>query len=404
MTIKIHRNIALGVILGLQRILEQHQPTRVIMPQLFKMNRQWGSRDRKATGKILFDILRWKPLFAYCAQTTNANPNYYWELIGAWCVINKIELPPWEEFENLSSTQILSHYNNPKLTSELRQSFPQWLNELGVNAYGTAKWNKEMQALNQPNTRSIRVNRLKSTPKKLKKVLWDQYQIEAFLMEDYPDGLSFKNHSPLNQLPLFKNGFFEVQDGNSQRVGFFCEVLPGQKVLDACAGSGGKSLHLATLMKNKGIVLASDIRQNALDQIHKRSQRNGLQNIQTCLANAIPKNWINNTDVVLIDAPCSGTGVIQSTPETKWLLTPEKLKNLIHEQATLLQNKAQYVKPDGKLVYVTCSILIEENQKQIEAFLSSSRGEEFKLETQNLHLSQETGFSGFFMASLRKRA
>lgn len=404
MTIKIHRNIALGVILGLQRILDQHQPARVIVPQLFKMHRQWGSRDRKTAGRILFDILRWKVLYAHCAQTTQENRNYYWELIGVWCVLNEIELPPWEELETLSSTQILSHYNNPKLNSALRQSFPQWLNKLGINAYGAQRWNKEMKALNQPNIRSIRVNRLKSTPKKLKQVLWDQHQIETFLMEDYPDGLFFNHHEQLNRLPLFEKGFFEIQDGNSQKVGSFCEVEPGQRILDACAGSGGKSLHLATLMKNKGIVLASDTRQNALDQVHKRSQRNGLQNIQTCLANAIPKNWVNNTNVVLLDAPCSGTGVIQSTPEIKWLLTPEKLENLLQVQAKLLQNKAQYVKPNGKLVYVTCSILMEENQKQIDAFLASSTGEKFQLEKQNLHLTQETGFNGFFMACLKKRA
>lgn len=404
MSLKIHRNIALGAILGLQRILDQHQPARIVVPQMFKMHRQWGRRDRKTLGKILFDILRWKALFAHCAQTTKQNPNYYWELVGVWCVLNKIELPAWEELKTLSSTKILSHYNNPKLSNMLRQSFPQWLHELGINSLGAQLWDQEMKALNQPTIRAIRVNRLKSTPKKLKQVLWDHHQVETFLMADYPDGLFFKNHEQLKRLPLFEKGLFEIQDGNSQRVAPFCHVLPGQKILDACAGSGGKSLHLATLMENSGIVLASDIRQNALDQVHIRAQRNGLENIQTCLADSIPKSWINNTNVVLIDAPCSGTGVIQGSPETKWLLTQIKLENLLQEQAKLLQNKAQYVKPNGTLIYATCSILAEENQKQIEAFLTSSIGENFKLEKQDLHLTQETGFNGFFMARLRKKS
>jgi len=399
---KMHRNIALGVIEGLQRILDEQQPARIVLPKLFKKHRQWGGRDRKTAGKMLFDILRWKRLYAHCAQSDIKHPNHYWDLVGAWGLLHQIDLPPWEEFMALSKKTVLMHFEKAEQDIALAQSFPQWMHALGVKAHGQ-KWELEMKALNQPATRAIRVNLLKISVEALQQELWNDHQIEVFLIEGYPEGLFFKNYEALNQLPQFKNGYFEIQDGNSQKVAPFCQVKPGQKVLDACAGAGGKSLHLASLMQNKGTLLAADLRQKALNQLEIRAQRNGHLHIETCLAEAIPKNWINNTDVLLLDAPCSGTGVIQRTPETKWLLTPEKLAALCEEQAKLLQNKAQYVKPNGALIYATCSILKEENQDQIETFLTSPSGKNFELEEQQLLLSQESGFDGFYMARLRKR-
>ncbi|MGA1030552.1 MAG: RsmB/NOP family class I SAM-dependent RNA methyltransferase [Flavobacteriaceae bacterium] len=396
--------MAQGVLLGLQRILEEQQPARVVLPQLYKKHRQWGSRDRKTVGEMLFDLLRWKDRYAYSASTNPDNPYYYWHLIGVWSVLKNGELPPWEEVQNLRAETILALFEKSKAVPTLCHSFPEWMTKLGSQTYGEQEWQLEMEALNQTPTLTIRINSLKTTLEKLQQALLEDHNIVTHQIENYPDALVVAKTQKLEPLALFKEGHFEIQDANSQKVTAFCEVLPGQKVLDACCGAGGKSLHLATLMKNQGQLLASDIRAHKLDQLVMRANRNGIKNIQVAAADALPESWLNNTDVVLIDAPCSGSGVIRRSPETKWLLNPKKVTQLSQLQANLLQEKAQFVKPNGSLVYATCSLLKEENQDQIKSFLASSNGQAFALEKECLLMVHQTKFDGFYMARLRKKA
>lgn len=399
---KIYKNIASGIVLGLRRILEQKQPARIVLPQLFKMNRQWGSRDRKLVGKIFFDILRFKALYSYAGEISDENANYYWELIGVWCVINKMILPNWMEFTSINTKRTIARYET-ELNPALRESFPAWINRLGENALGKKLWHKEMEALNKAALLVIRVNRLKITPEKLKETLFEQHEIIAQLVDGYPDALVIEKHINLQTFSIYKRGYFEIQDANSQRLASFSKVLPGQKVLDICAGSGGKALHLATCMLNNGTLIATDLRTNKLYQLNIRAKRNGVQIIKTIQIESLLVNQHQSFDVVLIDAPCSGIGTIRRRPEIKWQLSETALSQFQDQQSELLQNSALFTKPMGKLVYVTCSILKEENQDQISSFLTSPRGQNFELEKENYLLCHQTGFDGFYMACLKRK-
>ena len=399
---KIYKNIISGIVLGLERILDQKQPARIVLPQLFKMNRNWGSRDRKLVKRIFFDILRYKALYSYAGEISYENANYYRELVGVWCVVNNITLPTWEEFTLINAKRTIARFET-ELKPVLRESFPVWIYRLGERALGQNLWHKEMEALNNTALLVLRVNRLKITPEELKETLFEQHEIIAQLVDGYPDALILEKHINLHTFSLYKKGYFEIQDANSQRVASFSKVLPGQKVLDICAGSGGKAIHLANCMLNKGTLIATDLRTKKLDQLKMRAKRNGVKIIKTIQIESLLENEHQSFDVVLVDAPCSGTGTIRRRPEIKWQLSETALSQFQDQQSELLQNSALFTKPMGKLVYVTCSILKEENQDQISSFLTSPMGQNFDLEKENSLLSHQTGFDGFYMACLKRK-
>jgi 16S rRNA (cytosine967-C5)-methyltransferase len=174
------------------------------------------------------------------------------------------------------------------------------------------------------------------------------------------------------------------------------------RVVDACAGAGGKTLHLASLMENKGQLIALDIYEKKLEDLKKRAKRNGVHNVDTRLITStkIIKKLNNTADRLLIDAPCSGLGVIRRNPDSKWKLQPEQIERLKETQAEILDNYSQIVKVGGKMVYATCSILPSENEMQVEKFLENHN--EFKLLSERKISPAQSGFDGFYMALLEK--
>ena len=178
----------------------------------------------------------------------------------------------------------------------------------------------------------------------------------------------------------------------------------GGTVVDACAGSGGKSLHLATLMQNKGIVYAMDPQENKLEQLLKRAERNGITSIQVHPHNDVDFFTLHQgkIDAVLIDAPCSGLGVLRRNPAAKWHMNPEKIKALEILQQEILHKNAPLVKKEGTLVYATCSIFPNENQNQISRFLKTEIGAEFKLIKEQTFLTHQSIFDGFYIPQLQK--
>jgi len=174
------------------------------------------------------------------------------------------------------------------------------------------------------------------------------------------------------------------------------------RVVDACAGAGGKTLHLASLMENKGQLIALDIYEKKLEDLKKRAKRNGVHNVDTRLITStkIIKKLNNTADRLLIDAPCSGLGVIRRNPDSKWKLQPEQIERLKETQAEILDNYSQIVKVGGKMVYATCSILPSENEMQVEKFLENHN--EFRLLSERKISPAQSGFDGFYMALLEK--
>jgi 16S rRNA (cytosine967-C5)-methyltransferase len=199
----------------------------------------------------------------------------------------------------------------------------------------------------------------------------------------------------------FKDGIFEVQDASSQLVAYFLDVKPGMHVIDACAGAGGKTLHLSSLMQSKGRIISMDTEAWKLDELKKRAKRSGAQNIETRVIDSITISKLKNSaDRVLLDVPCSGLGVIKRNPDAKWKLKSEFINNIIQTQQQILGEYSQMVKHGGYLVYATCSILPSENNQQVELFLKNNSN--FELIKQEVVSPFSSGFDGFFMALLKK--
>ncbi|HLT53193.1 MAG TPA: RsmB/NOP family class I SAM-dependent RNA methyltransferase, partial [Flavobacteriaceae bacterium] len=249
-----------------------------------------------------------------------------------------------------------------------------------------------------------RVNTLKISKEQLKGELFD-LGIESDTIKNYPNALKLKERTNVFLTEQFKNGLFEVQDASSQLVADFLEVEPGLRVVDACAGAGGKALHLASLMENKGQIIALDLYANKLAELKRRAKRNGAHNIETRVIESTKtiKKLYDKADRVLIDAPCSGLGVLKRNPDAKWKLRPEFLDEIKATQQDILQQYSKLVKPGGKLVYATCSILPSENQAQVDKFLTSESGKDFTFVKDQKILSHNTGFDGFYMALLEKK-
>ena len=266
------------------------------------------------------------------------------------------------------------------------------------------KWDKEIAALNQEAEVVLRTNTLQTTVAKLKADLTEE-QVPCETIKGLPDALKLKERTNVFLLESFKKGWYEVQDASSQEVAPFLNVQPGMRVVDCCAGAGGKTLHLAALMQNKGQLIALDIFQNKLNELKLRAKRAGAFNIEPRLIDTtkVIKKLHDKADRVLIDAPCSGLGVLRRNPDAKWKLKPEFLAEIQKTQADILDRYSKILKPGGKMVYATCSILPSENQKQIAAFLRREAGQEFSLVKEKTILPSQSGYDGFYMAMLERK-
>jgi 16S rRNA (cytosine967-C5)-methyltransferase len=202
---------------------------------------------------------------------------------------------------------------------------------------------------------------------------------------------------------IFKEGFFEVQDAGSQLIGEFVDAQPGLRVIDACAGAGGKTLHLAAMMENKGQIIALDIHAWKLVELKRRAKRAGAHNIETrtITDTKVIKRLHEKADRLLIDAPCSGLGVLRRNPDSKWKIDQDFIDRIKNEQKQILQDYSKMVKKGGKLVYATCSILPSENEDQVKIFLENNA--DFKLVKENKVLPSQ-GFDGFYMALIERNS
>ncbi|MDA8644323.1 RsmB/NOP family class I SAM-dependent RNA methyltransferase [Flavobacteriaceae bacterium] len=401
---KLHLNTAFGVVQGLEQILKEKKALRPTLNQLLKQNRKWGSRDRKWVGEGVLEIIRWQRKFSEMGALDLKSEFYFWNLLGIWILSNKISLPKWDQFEELNLKEINLNLNPKTTPRKILQSLPDWLDSLGVEIFGKTTWEKEIQSLNTTAPLVLRVNTLKTTPKKLQSFLEKKYQIESAFISELPGALILKKHQKLTHTEPFKLGWFEIQDTNSQQVALFANPQPGMSVIDACAGAGGKTLHLAAIMQNKGKIIAMDPYEKKLEQLKARVKRNGVRIV--LLENSGEDDFLETkkgtADLVLIDAPCSGLGVLRRNPAAKWHMTPKRIEELVVLQQDILQTHATLVNKGGALVYATCSLLPDENQNQIQHFLNSDAGVGFQLDKEQTLLTHNTQGDGFYMAKMTK--
>ena len=401
---KLHRNIAMGIVSGLEDTLIDKRPAADVIKRLLKSNPGWGSRDRRTIAQAFYDIVRQKRFFHTLTAKESTKINL-WNLLGCWMITNEFPLPEWEEFNNIDTEAIIT--KAPVLTQDrkYKYSIPDWLDQMGVEDFGEANWEKEIASLNTPAHLIIRVNTLATKVEKVKEKLKKKYNIITQIVPDYPNALIFEKKQSLQAIKEYREGWFEVQDANSQKITPWLKPESGKYYIDACAGAGGKSLHLADLTKDAARIVALDIYPAKLDELRKRCYRNNIQSVQTVNIEdkEILKTLEPNADGILIDAPCSGIGVLKRNPDAKWNMTPERLTTILETQQRILQTYAPLVKVGGYLVYATCSILAVENKLQVVKFLNSKMGSQFELEREHTYFSHLTGFDGFYCTRLIKK-
>lgn len=366
-----------------------------------------------------------------------------------------------ESSSAISSVSSASSTSFSSAPPAVAASVPDWLYERGKSELGEELWIKTLKMLNEPALVYLRVNTLKIKGEELKKLL-QQEGIESKLgteldLHDAASSSKVSNsQAPSPQIKTsaiaatkssklgtehenlgteqgklevktsklaavsetlvlaerknvfstqaFKAGFFEVQDWSSQQVAPMLDVAPGMRVVDACAGAGGKTLHLASLMKNKGKILALDIHAWKLKELRTRASRNGVDIIEVkeIEGQKTIKRLESSADRVLLDVPCSGLGVLRRNPDSKWKLSPEEIERLSQLQQEILASYSRMVKVGGKLVYSTCSILPTENERQVQLFLENQK--EFALIKQKTFMPQDYNSDGFYMALLERKA
>ncbi len=401
---KLHRNLVFAAVDALDLIFNQDKQADKVLKQVLKYDKRWGSRDRGFIAETVYDIVRWKRLYSEIAEVKApyTRPNLF-RLFAVWATLRGIAIPDWKQIEPVPTRRIKGKFDELIKIRKIKESIPDWMDTMGEKALGK-QWDKELTALNTQAEVILRANTLKTTTKELRNTLADQ-DIDTKIIDTYPDALQLIERKNVFTTEAFKSGHFEVQDASSQRVARFLDVQPGMRVVDACAGAGGKTLHLAALMENKGQIIAMDIYEGKLKELKRRAKRAGVHNIDPRVINStkVFKKLYGKADRVLIDAPCTGLGTIKRNPDLKWKLQPDFVQKVIDRQAELLESYSKIVKPGGKMVYATCSILPQENNDQITAFLATEQGAHFTLDKDENISPAKTGYDGFYMALLSRK-
>ncbi len=404
--VKVHRPVIAILVEALADVFAQGIHADKVIERRFKANPKWGARDRRIFAETFYDLVRWWRWYWHAAglpdkthaQGETHRAEQYWQVWAAYWLDRTGSLPPWDECRGIDagSMQKRLEEDTPRA---VRQSIPDWLDMIGQQSFAT-KWSGILERLNKPADVFLRVNTLKTNAADLR----ERLQAEGYGVlgsPEFPDTLRLQERGNAFKAPAFHDGWFEVQDISSQQIAPLLQVESGMRVIDACAGAGGKTLHLAALMKNKGRIIALDVHEWKLKEMRKRAARAGADNIEARLAADAQslKRLNGSADRVLIDAPCSGLGVLRRNPDAKWKLNSSEITRLRELQAEILQRYARMVKPGGKLVYATCSILPKENELQVKQFLAE-QGEKWKLEEERHYLPGDHGGDGFYAARL----
>jgi 16S rRNA (cytosine967-C5)-methyltransferase len=400
---KIHRSLVQAVIETLQHIFVAGVYADKAVEQVLKQNPRWGARDRRFIAETTYEMVRWwRYISTSLSPSTNAQDklgegisvSHYYRLFAAFQILKGFDLPDWEEFSDIDKEQILKNAEQAKQTRKYRESIPDWLDELASKELGEDVWEKEAHELNKEAQVVLRVNTLKISNSSPLWVSPDSYRER--------DGLVLLKRQNLHQLDEYKQGLFEIQDASSQLIAPYLQLEQGITVIDACAGAGGKSLHIAAMMKNKGSIISMDVEERKLVELKKRADRAGVSIIKTQLINDSTINTLKNTaDRLLLDVPCSGLGVIRRNPDAKWKLNLDFINQIKITQQHIISTYSQMLKPGGIMVYATCSILPSENQDQVEVFLKSQKSD-FEFISDRKVLPSE-GFDGFYMAAIKRK-
>ncbi len=381
---------------------EKRFPADKQIDTYFKARRYIGSKDRAAIGELVYWVLRHKMSLAWWVKAGSSNEksatlrnsllDESTQISGRQYVLAALMLrgnydvhsiqnitkdgehcpaPLTSDEGKMCGAMHKQEHMHPDMPEYIRLNYPAWLTPYFKATFGE-EFDKAMLALNEQAHTDLRTNTLKTTRDELLANL----RAEGFDVSPTPSspiGIRLAKRAPIFTSRYFKEGHFEVQDEGSQMVAAFVEAAPGQRVIDFCAGAGGKTLAIAAAMKNKGRILAWDTSAKRLSQIKERLKRAGVDNVQVQVIENENDQFIKRhkatADYVLVDAPCSGTGTWRRNPDLKWRFNRQDLDEVMALQQSILRSACRLVKPGGKLVYATCSVLREENEFQVENLL-----------------------------------
>jgi len=417
-------------------LLNQQQNTKKpadrVQAQYFRERRYIGSKDKAAISEYYYRVLRQRGALDYRLHQSRlafTNRLRMALLLG----LDKALLPSLfngekfapkplkdEEPEKLEYAQQVEMAEAPFAA---KLNFPEWLEDDLSTSLGE-RFELEMASLAQRAPLDVRVNLLLSQ----RQDVFDRLThsgLEAELCRLSPWGIRIHSKIALTNIEEFNQGLIEVQDEGSQLLALLTRAKAKQRVIDFCAGAGGKTLALAGMMQNKGTIWACDVHSKRLEQLSKRKKRAQAHNIRSHLLSSEKDKWVKqhaeSADIVLIDAPCTGTGTWRRSPDARWNLTAEDLAELVELQASILQSAQRLLKPGGRLFYATCSVLKQENQDQIMRFLNANQdfeASQIELPEDLLHHSDKylldghcfqclptlSGTDGFFLSCLTKKS
>lgn len=392
---KLTRTCAESIIQVLKNVLINNRYADKSLETVFRETKNLTADDRAIIAETSYDIIRYYRLLQESSKSQSL-----WKLLGAWLILNNNPISDWKEFSGLNAEAIRNQHEEAKKKRSVRESIPEWLDEWGERELGS-QWEHEIKALNAIPSPYLRTNTLKLSREDLQVRLRDE-GIETEMVNGFTDALKVNHYVNLFKSQSFQEGLFEVQDAGSQCIAPFLQVEPGMRVIDACAGTGGKSLHLATLMKNKGRLISMDVAEWKLEEFKMRARRAGVHNFETKVIESAKtiKRHHNSADRLLLDVPCSGLGVLKRNPDAKWKLKPDYINRLLVVQQQILSDYAWMIKPGGMLVYSTCSVLPSENANQVTTFLSKN-SDYFEL-VEEKSLLPSAGLDGFYMARIKR--
>ncbi|MCB0366721.1 MAG: RsmB/NOP family class I SAM-dependent RNA methyltransferase [Bdellovibrionaceae bacterium] len=403
---RLHRPWLYGLIKVLNDTFNGGYYADKVLERHFKENKKMGGRDRRFFAETFYETVRWWRRLRWAAGLPEVHiqgqvsEEEFRQVLVAWFSIHGFDLTPFhDEGWSADAGRVIELWETAP-AGATRESYPDWLWEKGTEELGE-HWSEVAHLSNSQAPIFLRTNRLKTSPEKLKKDLQTE-NISCSLVAEFPDALMLDQRANVFVTQAFKNGWFEVQDVGSQTVAPFLQVEPGHRVVDACAGAGGKSLHLAALMNNKGKIMSLDIHEWKLKELRKRASRAGADTIEVkeISSTKVIKRLQGQMDRVLLDVPCSGSGVIRRNPDTKWKLSQEECDRLLQTQKEIFSGYAKMVKSGGKLVYATCSLFPSENRQQVEAFLAAHS--EWVLEDEEVLLPRQGLNDGFYAARLKR--
>ena len=352
----------------LHQVMQFTSPADRVVSDFFRTHRDLGARERHTLAETTYTVLRKRLLFQHLAQS------------GKGELVRRLVLLGWQGNEGFLRAALaepeqqwlakVAKVDVAALPEKLRHNLPDWLAEALHAELGEDFW-PLVDSLNQPAGLDLRVNVAKAKRDEVQALLLAA-GMPVVPTPHSPWGLRLEGKPALNKLPAFTEGQFEVQDEGSQLLALLTDAKRGEMVVDFCAGAGGKTLALGAAMKNTGRLYAFDTSGHRLAALKPRLARSGLSNVYPAqIAHERDdriKRLAGKIDRVLVDAPCSGLGTLRRNPDLKWRQTPESVAEMVVRQAAILASAARLLKPGGRLVYATCSLLRAENEEIAAAF------------------------------------